>query len=241
MIMLQKLHGRTVDALYCSRCGMFSIIKINEATTIACPACKERREKCTITIHEWKTLPKDRTLYPVIKSITGAVLSKPSCFGSCSTTCPNPLACHCKPECAKKERERQARGNHFLSLDNVCKEPNSDCGYCHHSIDDCLADLNRKRKEQKQSSTITKAATDERSEFIDHSLELAKDAWQERDKAPTFVYPIYDKQGDIIWTGELEPPSCFGHYPAPTKQICDEDCAHADECQIETPAKEGEF
>jgi hypothetical protein len=58
--------------------------------------------------------------------------------------------------------------------------------------------------------------------------------WKRYPPKKSYTYPVR-QDGDIIWRGAMEPPGCFGHYPATDKTICDDDCPHVEDCEIETP------
>jgi len=49
---LDKLHGRTVDALYCDTCVTFTPASMVPGTAIECPRYRQKRVPCAITVHE---------------------------------------------------------------------------------------------------------------------------------------------------------------------------------------------
>lgn len=51
--MLNKLLGREVNALFCSKCMSFSLVKIGE-NQLECPVCYNQRKKCNLKIKRFK-------------------------------------------------------------------------------------------------------------------------------------------------------------------------------------------
>lgn len=63
-MMLEKLLGRTVDALYCGACNQFTVFSLFQTIPNKCSACKGIREQCTITIHDMMGRPPPLPLGP---------------------------------------------------------------------------------------------------------------------------------------------------------------------------------
>lgn len=49
--------------------------------------------------------PPDRTSFGPVRSITGEIISKPSCFATKLKECPNPDKCKCKDSCKERAKE----------------------------------------------------------------------------------------------------------------------------------------